>query len=81
MKRKGKPMIQSPIAAVLGSNPASQIMILVHYKATVSSKDTEGDLSLKFIQCKARLRHATAFHAYPLPLQTSKTEYRQNIFC
>ena len=53
-------MIQSPIAAVLGSNPASQIMILVHYKATVSSKDTEGDLSLKFIQCKARLIHLFA---------------------
>ena len=47
-------MIQSPIVAVLGSNPASQIMILVHYK------DTEGDLSLKFIQCKARLIHLFA---------------------
>ena len=53
-------MIQSPIVAVLGSNPASQIMILVHYKANVSSKDTEGDLSLKFIQCKARLIHLFA---------------------
>ena len=78
-------MIQSPIAAVLGSNPAYQIMILVHYKANVSSKDTEGDLSLKFIQCKARLINlfstCHSFHAYPLPLQTSKTEYRQNIFC
>ena len=66
MKRKGKPMIQSPIAAVLGSNPASQIMILVHYKATVSSKDTEGDLSLKFIQCKARLINLfSTCHSFP----------------